>query len=83
MALLGSGDAAMEAEFRAAHDGFTLPDTVAYAGRHNHANSEDNRDGHGDNYSWNFGVEGASSDAAKLIWRPCSGPCSPQPARSC
>lgn len=44
--------------FVAAHDGFTLADTVAYAGRHNHANGEQNRDGHGDEVSWNAGSEG-------------------------
>ncbi|WP_088366367.1 glycogen debranching protein [Sphingomonas dokdonensis] len=44
--------------FVAAHDGFTLADTVAYAGRHNHANGEQNRDGHGDEVSWNAGEEG-------------------------
>ena len=48
--------------FLAAHDGFTLADTVAYARRHNHANGEDNRDGHGENFSWNNGVEGPSDD---------------------
>ncbi|WP_308815692.1 glycogen debranching enzyme [Sphingomonas sp. GV3] len=50
--------------FIAAHDGFTLADTVAYAERHNQANGEDNRDGHGDNHSWNNGVEGPSDDPA-------------------
>ncbi|MDE2596508.1 MAG: glycogen debranching protein GlgX [Sphingomonadales bacterium] len=55
--------------FLAAHDGFTLADTVAYAERHNHANGEDNRDGHGDNYSWNHGVEGPSSDSQVLAAR--------------
>ena len=50
--------------FLAAHDGFTLADTVAYAERHNHANGEGNRDGHGDNQSWNCGIEGPSSDPA-------------------
>ncbi len=38
--------------FVAAHDGFTLADTVAYAERHNHANGENNRDGHADEVSW-------------------------------
>ena len=33
--------------FVAAHDGFTLADTVSYAERHNEANGEDNKDGHG------------------------------------
>ncbi|WP_285021563.1 glycogen debranching protein GlgX [Novosphingobium sp. fls2-241-R2A-195] len=48
--------------FLAAHDGFTLADTVAYEHRHNEANGEDNRDGHGENFSWNNGVEGATED---------------------
>lgn len=48
--------------FLAAHDGFTLADTVAYEHRHNHANGEDNRDGHGENHSWNCGTEGPSDD---------------------
>lgn len=48
--------------FLAAHDGFTLADTLAYEQRHNHANGEDNRDGHGENHSWNCGVEGPSDD---------------------
>ena len=50
--------------FLAAHDGFTLADTVAYAERHNHANGEDNRDGHGGECSWNNGAEGPSDDPA-------------------
>ncbi|MEW9855792.1 glycogen debranching protein GlgX [Novosphingobium sp. M1R2S20] len=48
--------------FLAAHDGFTLADTVAYNERHNQANGEQNRDGHGENFSWNNGVEGPSRD---------------------
>ncbi len=48
--------------FIAAHDGFTLADTVAYEHRRNHANGEAGRDGHGDNHSWNCGVEGPSDD---------------------
>ena len=47
-----------------AHDGFTLQDVVSYAERHNHANGEDNRDGHAHNYSHNHGVEGTTDDAA-------------------
>jgi glycogen operon protein len=50
--------------FLAAHDGFTLADTLAYEHRHNHANGEDNRDGHGENHSWNCGVEGPTDDPA-------------------
>ena len=41
-----------------AHDGFTLRDLVSYDHRHNEANGEDNRDGHGHNLSWNAGFEG-------------------------
>ena len=48
--------------FLAAHDGFSLADLTAYEQRHNHANGEDNRDGHGENLSWNNGVEGRSED---------------------
>jgi glycogen operon protein len=47
-----------------AHDGFTLADLVSYAAKHNEANGEDNRDGTNDNFSWNHGVEGASTDPA-------------------
>jgi glycogen operon protein len=47
-----------------AHDGFTLTDVVSYEHRHNHANGEGNRDGHGANYSDNMGVEGPTADAA-------------------
>ncbi|WP_267395399.1 MULTISPECIES: glycogen debranching protein GlgX [unclassified Sphingomonas] len=47
-----------------AHDGFTLADTVAYEQRHNEANGEDNRDGHDNNHSRNWGVEGPTDDSA-------------------
>jgi len=40
------------------HDGFTLHDLVSYNNRHNQANGENNRDGHGHNLSYNCGVEG-------------------------
>lgn len=50
--------------FLAAHDGFTLADTVAYEDRHNEANGESNHDGHADNFSWNNGAEGPTDDAA-------------------
>ncbi|WP_375288802.1 glycogen debranching protein GlgX, partial [Sphingomonas sp.] len=48
--------------FLAAHDGFTLADTVTYEQRHNEANGEDNRDGHDNNHSRNWGVEGPTDD---------------------
>ena len=33
--------------YAASHDGFTLADVVSFAQRHNEANGEDNKDGHG------------------------------------
>ena len=48
--------------FVAAHDGFTLRDTVTYNERHNEANLENNHDGHSNNQSWNCGVEGETRD---------------------
>ena len=50
--------------YAASHDGFTLADVVSYIERHNEANGEDNRDGHGENYSANWGVEGPTDDPA-------------------
>jgi glycogen operon protein len=55
--------------FLAAHDGFALADTVAYEHRHNEANGEGNRDGHGENYSWNNGIEGPTDDPDVLASR--------------
>ena len=48
--------------FVTAHDGFTLNDLVSYNEKHNHANGEENRDGHSANHSWNHGVEGPTDD---------------------
>lgn len=48
--------------FVTCHDGFTLTDLVSYARKHNEANGEDNRDGHSENYSANYGIEGPSQD---------------------
>ncbi|MGE3876541.1 MAG: glycogen debranching protein GlgX [Parvibaculaceae bacterium] len=50
--------------FLSAHDGFTLHDLVAYGGKHNEANGENNRDGTGSNFSWNNGFEGETDDPA-------------------
>lgn len=58
------GETTRTVNFLAAHDGYTLADMTAYEQRHNHANGEENRDGHGDNLSWNNGVEGPSDDPA-------------------
>ncbi|EAR09189.1 glycogen debranching protein GlgX [Reinekea blandensis] len=44
------------------HDGFTLHDLVSYNHRHNEANKEHNLDGHGNNLSYNYGVEGETDD---------------------
>ena len=55
--------------FVAAHDGFPLGDLVSFEEKHNGANGEDNRDGHGANYSWNNGVEGPSDDKEILAAR--------------
>ena len=52
--------------YAAAHDGFTLADVVSFAHRHNEANREDNKDGQGENYSANWGVEGQTTDASVL-----------------
>ncbi|MFT7413142.1 MAG: isoamylase [Paraglaciecola sp.] len=51
------------------HDGFTLHDLVSYAERHNEANGEQNRDGHGHNVSANYGVEGPTTDTDILAMR--------------
>ncbi|MEO8017703.1 MAG: glycogen debranching protein GlgX [Pseudomonadota bacterium] len=55
--------------FIAAHDGFTLRDTVSYNERHNQANLENNRDGNSNNQSWNCGVEGPTDDVAVIALR--------------
>lgn len=49
--------------FVACHDGFTTRDVVSYEAKHNQANGEGNRDGHGHNLSRNWGREGATDDA--------------------
>jgi isoamylase len=48
--------------YAASHDGFTLADLTSFAQRHNEANGEDNKDGQGENYSSNWGVEGSTDD---------------------
>ncbi len=49
--------------FITAHDGYTLRDLVTYEQKHNEANGENNQDGHSDNLSRNWGVEGETDDA--------------------
>ncbi|MFN4173338.1 MAG: glycogen debranching protein, partial [Pseudorhodobacter sp.] len=55
--------------FLAAHDGFTLWDTLSYDHKHNEANGEGNADGHDNNLSHNMGAEGPSDDPGILHGR--------------
>ena len=55
--------------FVTAHDGFTLRDLVSYEHKHNEANGENNQDGHNDNISRNWGVEGETDDRAVIDMR--------------
>jgi len=55
--------------FVTAHDGFTLRDLVSYEQKHNEANGENNQDGHNDNVSRNWGVEGETDDEAVIDMR--------------
>jgi isoamylase len=55
--------------FVTAHDGMTLNDLVSYNQRHNEANLENNGDGHGNEMSWNCGVEGPTGDQAIVALR--------------
>lgn len=51
------------------HDGFTLYDLVSYNTKHNESNGEDNLDGVSENFSWNGGEEGTTSDPEILSAR--------------
>ncbi|MFQ5644097.1 MAG: glycogen debranching protein GlgX [Thiogranum sp.] len=55
--------------FVTCHDGFTLHDLFSYTHKHNEANGEGNRDGHNDNLSVNFGIEGETDNAEILALR--------------
>jgi isoamylase len=55
--------------FITVHDGFTLQDLVSYKDKHNEANGEDNRDGSDGDNSWNYGVEGPTSDPEVVALR--------------
>jgi isoamylase len=50
--------------FITCHDGFTLRDVVSYNYKHNEANQENNADGCNNNRSFNYGVEGETTDEA-------------------
>jgi isoamylase len=47
--------------FVTCHDGFTLSDVVGFDHKHNEANGEDGNDGTSENFSRNWGAEGATS----------------------
>ncbi len=49
-------------QFITAHDGFTLKDLVSYNQKHNQDNGENGNDGSNDNFSWNCGEEGETSN---------------------
>ncbi len=55
--------------FVTSHDGFTLNDLVSYKERHNDNNGEDNQDGHRENLSDNYGIEGPSTDSSINVLR--------------
>lgn len=55
--------------FVTSHDGFTLNDLVSYNQKHNLANGESNADGSNENFSWNCGVEGPTSNPEILNLR--------------
>lgn len=55
--------------FVTSHDGFTINDLVTYRERHNEINGEENRDGHRENFSDNFGVEGPTTDTSISVLR--------------
>jgi len=55
--------------YAASHDGYTLADTVSYVERHNESNRESTQDGHNENYSANWGVEGPTQDLQILDTR--------------
>jgi glycogen operon protein len=65
----GSRGTSATINFIAAHDGFTLHDLVSYNVKHNNMNGESNRDGTGNNYSYNFGAEGLPADDTIVVER--------------
>ena len=65
----GDRSATSSVNFVSAHDGFTLADVVSYSEKHNEANGEGNRDGHGENVSDGLGAEGPTSDPLILAAR--------------
>ncbi len=59
----GSGRTSLASiNFVTAHDGFTLADLTMFERKHNEDNGEENRDGTGENRSYNHGLEGPTDD---------------------
>ena len=52
----------LSVNFITSHDGFTLKDLVSFNKKHNLANGENNRDGENHNNSFNYGVEGPTTN---------------------
>jgi isoamylase len=55
-------EAEASVNFVTCHDGFTLNDLVSYNVKHNELNGEGSRDGADDNRSYNWGIEGPTTD---------------------
>ena len=55
--------------YLASHDGLTAWDVVSYSEKHNEANGDENQDGHSENASSNWGVEGTTDDESTLMQR--------------
>ncbi len=68
--LFGNGGSPLTSiNYVTSHDGFTLKDLVSYNKKHNMSNGEHNRDGMNNNYSWNCGHEGETTDAKTIKLR--------------
>ena len=50
--------------FITSHDGYSLHDLVTYQAKHNEVNGEENRDGHQENFSCHYGIEGETDNEA-------------------
>ncbi len=64
---IGSRNASVN--FLSCHDGFTLHDLYAYNDKHNEENGWNNTDGANDNYGWNCGAEGGTTDPSIIRLR--------------
>ncbi len=67
--LFGGRSPSASINFVTAHDGFTLRDLVSYNEKHNESNGEHNKDGAGNNFSWNMGEEGETDNQEILNLR--------------